>query len=413
MVCSQAPPVYGGAGTQALALATQLARRGCTVDLLTGNQLLAPRREVRGGVTIHRSFGERLARKLPKRSGEVLRTVLLLLWLALRFARRRYDVYHVHGNYWFALVPFICSRITRAPLVLKITRLDDDDAETAARKRAGAIPLGWLYAAPIRGASVVVAVNAEIERRHRARFPGVPVACLPNGVDMSQFAVTREARLRARKERGIPQDAAVALFVGHLTPRKGVTELLEAWFEYVNDELREAPVLLLVGPRSGFYRELSSGLSARVASEDARAAGVRCLSHLPPQAMPEIYAAADVFVLPTQSEGMPNSLLEALASGLPVVTSRVPGVTEILERDRRDSVIMDAPTPAQILSGLRATMRAERAEKASDRSPRIPPDFTVGRLADEYLKIYKTLSAGHHQSFDARAQTIEGLGVRW
>jgi hypothetical protein len=58
-------------------------------------------------------------------------------------------------------------------------------------------------------------------------------------------------------------------------------------------------------------------------------------------------------------------------------------------------------------------MGPERAEKAGDRSPRIPPDFTVGRVADEYLKIYKTLSAGHRQPFDARAQTIEGLGVRW
>jgi glycosyltransferase involved in cell wall biosynthesis len=398
MVCSQAPPVYGGAGTQALALATHLARRGCVVDVLTGNQLLAPCHETRDGVTIRRSRGERLVRKLPTRIAEIMRTATLMLSLTAWLARRKYDVYHVHGNYWFAIAPLIFARLTRAPFVLKITRLDDDDAETSAHKRAGPFPAGWIYAAPMRLASLVIAVNSEIARRHRSRFPNVPVACLPNGVDTTRFTVTGGKRAQVRREHRISQDASVALFVGHLTPRKGVTELLDAWHEFVarRTQTDTPALLLLVGPGSGFYRELSPALSGRVASASARETGVRWLSHLAPESMPDIYAAADVFVLPTRSEGMPNSMLEALACGLPVIAARVPGVTEVLERDVGASILIDSPACGEILGALQAAMSVRQDKPRHRRAARIPPQFTLEQLADTYLDIYRRLGTRDH-----------------
>ena len=111
---------------------------------------------------------------------------------------------------------------------------------------------------------------------------------------------------------------------GYLAPHKGVDVLLEAWSRF--SQGRDAH-LLLVGPSAGFYRELRRDVSER--AEAARS--VQVLDHVQFGEMPAIYAAADAFVLPTEAEGMPNSLLEALASGLPAIVSNVPGVSDVAE----------------------------------------------------------------------------------
>lgn len=407
MVCFQAPPVYGGAGAQALALASRLMHRGCEVDLLTGNQLLAERRATVDGVVVLRAPAERLVRRLPRRPAEIVRTLLFATWLLYRLVRRRYDVYHVHGNYWFSLAPALIARLTRKPLVVKVTRLGDDDAETVARKRFGLFPLGWLYSFPTRSAAAVVALSGEIGRRHCSRFPRVPVLSLPNGVDVQRFAATPERRAAARAALEIPADAIVALFVGYVTSRKGVPELLEAWHELASRQGNAArrAILLIVGPESGVYRELDpeAGAAAAQRTND----GVLRLRHVGLEGMPSIYAAADVLVLPSRSEGMPNCVLEALAAGLGIVASRVPGVIEAAGDDPH-TILLDSLDPPTIRAGLEAAI-ANAATTA--RPPRVPRSFALDGLAATYIHVYESLRES--RDGDNRRQRFAELGHQW
>ena len=270
MVCSQAPPVYGGAGTQALGLARVMVRNGLRVDLLTQNQRRCARREVTDGVRIMRAPGEALFARLPRRIGEVARTVTFMAWLFLLLMRGRYDVIHLHGSYWFGLPAVLVARL-RA----QASRCESHPPGRGRRShcRLEALrphTIGRLYGSTFREAAVTIALSEEIARRHRESFsPSRPVILQPNGVDVARFQAGLSERSRVRQELGLTDDAFVALFVGYLAPHKGVGVLLDAWKTWEPDRNRQ---LLLVGPSSGFYRELEDTMSAR-ARGDARCQG--------------------------------------------------------------------------------------------------------------------------------------------
>ena len=403
MVCAQVPPVYGGAGTQALALAVQLSRRGVDVDIITQNQALAARRERISGVTVRRCPGERVIRRMPPPLARPVRTAWYVAWLGWCLAVRRYDVYHVHGNYWFSLPPALLGRLRRIPVVLKVTRLDDDDAFTVTRRRLSGVPIGWLYGAPTRLASVVIGLNPEVARRHCECFPRVPLARLPNGVDIDRFRVTREAVTKARRDLGIPDAAFVAAFVGYLTDLKGIGELLDAWFEVAARKGADdrAGILLVVGPATGEYRYLSETAAHRALSPDGEAAGIRVLGHLSTADMPAVYAAADVFVLPSRSEGLPNSLLEALASGLPAIASDIPGVSELLRLDPAN-LILTEPSIRSVRDALLDVLGRAPAS-AAERVSKLPHAYSLDHVAREYVEIYANLRrSGVRTAFDLR-----------
>jgi glycosyltransferase involved in cell wall biosynthesis len=126
---------------------------------------------------------------------------------------------------------------------------------------------------------------------------------IPNAVDTSLFRLSRGAeRDAARAAFKIPRDAAVVLFAGRLVPKKNVRALVESLAS-------SGSHLLVVG--DGPEREALTALGDRVTH----------VARLPHERMPEAFAAADVFALPSVGEGLPLSLIEALASGLPCVVS--------------------------------------------------------------------------------------------
>lgn len=393
MITSQAPPVYGGAGAQALALSASLVANGLTVELLTQNQAAARSRETSAGVMILRCPGDRLFLRLPARAARIARSGWFLSWLTWRLLVRRYDVFHVHGSYWFSLPPTVLGRLRRIPVVVKVTRLGDDDAVTVKRKRLLGLPIGFVYAAPTRLATTVIALNEEIERRHRECFPQVAVRRLPNGVDIGRFRATPDLMVRARRELDVSNDAVVVAFVGYLTELKGVDDLVEAWLQAVDARSSAEPpaTLLLAGPTGGGYRYLSDEVVAIASSPRARARGVRVLNHVAPEAMPLVYAAADVFAFPSRSEGMPNSLLEALAAGLPVIASAIPGVVDVV-KDVPGSIVLADGTVDPLREAL-AGVLARHWPRQHERPSLLPLRYSIERLAFEYQAIYERAGA--------------------
>ena len=132
------------------------------------------------------------------------------------------------------------------------------------------------------------------------------VETVANAVDLDRFrVVNRDERRQARASLGIAADKPLVLFVGRLVPKKNLRALVAALAE---GDAR----LLVVG--DGPERSALAPLGDRVVA----------LPRLPHDRMPEAYAAADLFALPSVGEGLPLSLIEALASGLPSVVSRDP-----------------------------------------------------------------------------------------
>jgi glycosyltransferase involved in cell wall biosynthesis len=148
-----------------------------------------------------------------------------------------------------------------------------------------------------------------------------------NGVDVDRFtAASEEARHKERRRLGIDDEATVYLFLGRLVHAKGVEELLQSF-----DILRQARdhlVLLIVGDQEKELDPLSAWAVNRLTAD----AGVIHLGWR--DDVKPVFAAADVCVLPSHREGLPNILLEAAACGLPVVASDINGCNEVVEHGR-------------------------------------------------------------------------------
>lgn len=176
-----------------------------------------------------------------------------------------------------------------------------------------------------------------------------PVDLVDNGVDVERFS-PRDV---------VEHDPPRVLYVGLLTPRKGVLDLIDASRLLTDRGVRHE--LLLVGGTPSEGGPAEEQVRSAVRHSTAQLLGERL-----PEQMPSVYAQADVLCLASWYEAMPLSVLEALASGLPVVATDVgdvarvviPGKTGALAEPQDPSSLADALEPLLRDAGLRRRMAA-------------------------------------------------------
>jgi len=214
--------------------------------------------------------------------------------------------------------------------------------------------------------------KSEIERLYGVDPSRVSV--IYNGVDLERFHPDRAAAHReaARAEAGLRGDDHVLLFAGSGWERKGLATAIEAL-----PRLAGARLLVIGRGDEHRYRRLAERLAV---GDRVRWLGLR----------PDLerwYAAADVLMLPTRYEPFGNVHLEALASGLPVVTTTVAGGAEVIEENKNGALVPpdDAVALAAAVASLREGSRPARAEAAR----RAAEPFTYSRQAGEFERLYR------------------------
>jgi glycosyltransferase involved in cell wall biosynthesis len=183
-------------------------------------------------------------------------------------------------------------------------------------------------------AAAVVTRSGELSRLLAAAgFPADKLHTVYNGVDLDRFQP--RDRAQARQSAGLPANGAVILFVGNFYPVKNPLLLVQALAG-----MRTESVLVMAGagPLEGDARGLAAkiGLGSRVIFAGRKS----------PAEIAQLMNAADLLAIPSENEGVPNVLLEALASGLPVVASRVGGIPEILSNESLGSLVTPGDSAA-------------------------------------------------------------------
>lgn len=194
-----------------------------------------------------------------------------------------------------------------------------------------------------RRSKKILAVSREVKREIETVY-GVSkekVAVIYNGVDTDRFHPCRRpaARDRIRSQWRIPQEAPVAIFVGNSFQRKGLDRVFRAWMS----PRLEKFYLLVVGDdanRAHYHLWARTEAKGRIQFAGRQAA------------VEDYLAAADLLVLPALQEAFGNVIMEALASGLPVVASRAVGAAEILTGQLREGILEDPDTPLEMEAKL-------------------------------------------------------------
>ncbi|GAA1943493.1 glycosyltransferase family 4 protein [Kitasatospora viridis] len=315
----------------------------------------APRRSTQGAVTVHRH-----------RSVELAHTpVVPGLPLALLRSRRD-SVLHLHSAH--ALLPelvALTARLRRQPFVLHF-HLDVD-----ASGRLGRLLPAYkkhVFGPVLRAAAAVIVLTprqAEFVRT-TYRVPGARIHVVPNGVDQDYFMPAREPRDRPLE----------LLYVGRLSPQKNVGRLLDAL-----GLIRRPIRLRIVG--DGELRGKLERQARELALDKVEFAGAK----LGPELL-RAYAEADAFVLPSDKEGMPLVALEAMAAGLPVIATDVPGNRELL-----DGIgLLAEPEPAALAAAIERVaadpgLRRRLAERSTAAAPAFAWDAVVRRVERVYAEV--------------------------
>jgi len=174
-----------------------------------------------------------------------------------------------------------------------------------------------------RWTDVLITINKEDYRRAQEKFHARKVAYVPGvGIDVARFADTRIDRAAKRRELGVPEDAFLLCSVGELNANKNQEVIIRAMSQL------ECPNLHYILAGDGGKMEHLRRLAEELGLKDR----VHLLGYR--KDANELYKASDLFVFPSIREGLPVSVMEAMAAGLPVVSSANRGCMDLIDAER-------------------------------------------------------------------------------
>lgn len=233
----------------------------------------------------------------------------------------------------------------------------------------------------------IIAVS-EITRQHYTTL-GIraeKILTLYNGVDINRFVPFRHPSSKKRSVLDVPENGIVILTVAVLREAKGIQYMLKT----MPVILEKFPNAYYVIAGDGTYRDALKGLAYSMGVENR----VVFLGHR--SDIPEILGESDLFVFPTLMDALPTVLLEAMAVGVPIVSSEVGGIPEILENEI-DGLLIQPASPADLAeSCIRLLSDHELAGRLSVSALKVAEErFDVRKQAGTLVNIYDRLVSAH------------------
>jgi D-inositol-3-phosphate glycosyltransferase len=297
----------------------------------------------------------------------------------LLFKRSDFDIVHVHGNLSGLLIsmvneptPLVFTIHNPTPWMCKYESPYEQKFREAAYRLIDANIIGRT--------DHIIAVNQRLKDEIVAKWstPTSKVTVVPNGVDTRAFHPDSRKAADLRVKYGI--EGMYCLFVGQLRSRKGVDSLLKAFSE-INDSTMKC-VVVGDGPERGKLEKLVDDLklNSRVSFTGA----------VPFEDLTGLYAGAEFFVLPTVAEGSPLVVLEALASGLPVISTKVSGIPEIVD-DEHNGFIVPPRDVHALAERMKLLIEDDelRAKMSKNARSDTVASFSWNAVAKKTLSVYR------------------------
>lgn len=334
------------------------------------------------GIPVHRAYVD-LARGSTK---------LIAAFRTVQYFRRyhqAFDIVHLHGFSQKSVLIVMLALLHRKKLVLTIHTAGHDEAGEA--RRRGALTY-WAY----RQAHLYIAISSRIASNYLAAgLPPGRLRLAPNGLDVTRFhPASPGERDAARAALGqLSPDVCWILFVGFFSKEKAPDVLFDAWLAMQAAAPRSG--LLFVGATRSDYQEVDETIAAKMA-ERAAALGLADRVRFTGQLanIEQAYHAADIFVMPSTREAFGMALVEAMASALPVIASKLDGVTDEIVAHGDTGVLVpagDAGALADAIRGLAGNAAGADAMGARARAS-VVSRYGLDVARQRWVEAYEALS---------------------
>ncbi|UCG70802.1 MAG: glycosyltransferase family 4 protein [Thermoplasmata archaeon] len=231
----------------------------------------------------------------------------------------------------------------------------------------------------------LIAVNQSTKDYFISKYPRLKskISVIPVGIDLEMFKP--KDKNKVRNKYGFAADESIILFIGRLSQEKGLDLLLRG-FSDLKHELPKAR-LILVG-------EGPEGEKIRKTVEDQNIEGVTLMKPLKHEKIPEIINCADTLALCSLYEGMPTVVLEALACGVPVVSTDVGDVKKVVKDDITGQLIKDR-SPDSIKNAILNVMRDGR-ESYNDNCIAVARQYSWEKVSEKIVALYTQVEKNRH-----------------
>lgn len=305
------------------------------------------------------------------------------LYAYLKKHIQEFDIIHIHGIWHFgSLAPFLIKN--QIPKVITIHGLLDRWAVRHSRWKKELV--SFLYQKNVLDRADLIQVNNTDEVSDVTRYLGHDprnLVIIPNGMRMEEFAQL-PPRQFFRAQFGINSTTKMVLFMGRLNIKKGLSLLLPAFAGYLQSH--SDAVLVLAGPDDGYQEQIESFIT-----EHALADRIKLVGMLTDSVKKAALADADLFVLPSYSEGFSIAVLEAMAAGVPTLVSDRVGFGDYIRQ--YDAAYLTELTADDIQGGISAMLQndALRHRMKENALHMLKQHFDITGVARQLLQTYESL----------------------
>lgn len=366
MVIQSYLPLIGGAERQIASLSPFLKELDVELHILTRRYPGLSSFEIIEGVPVHR---------IPIAGPKSVAAVMFIFNSLLKIRSLKPDLLHAHELLSPSTIAVLGKLWLGMPVLAKVLR--GGQLGDLAKIKAGMLST-WRVRFLSRGIDAFAVISREIDAE--LALLGIPEArriFLPNGVDTARFKPALEEEKSALRERlGLPA-GKIVIYSGRLQPEKRVGQLIKVWNQIQSQEKDAWLVIVGTGIEENNLREMAG-------------AHVRFIGAV--EDVAPYLNSADVYVLPSSTEGLSNSLLEAMACGLGVVATNVGGAPDMVKHGLR-GLLISPDAPDELSRAILTLLRDEKmcARSGADAREFVTANYALPAMAERMRNLYDAL----------------------
>lgn len=359
--------------------AKMLVKKGFEVHVVTQHNSNIPYEEIMEGIHVHRFkwLEPNEFKALVHFKGLIdnfrLLTYVISIFFNLIILSRKYnfDILHAHSAIPTGLIGVIVAKILKKPIFITVHGMDVNNFMKN-------LPFRMLIQFSLNNSAQIITVSKDLAENIKSlHINHEKITILRNSVNIQQFKPIKNKNIRYKH--GIGKEDILVLFVGYLDVFKGIFELVDSFNEIKQENIK----LMIVGTGPKKY-ELKDRVHKLGLEKTVIFTG-----NLKPEEMHNYYQAADIFTLPSYTEGLPISILEAMSCGTPVIATNVGGIPEIID-DNINGFIIPPKNKKILKDKLNILIKDAKLREyfAKNSIIKIKREFNIDQKIDKLTALY-------------------------